>query len=790
MHLVNDFFLLSWSENSDLIEDTPKDIREKIDKTYTENFEEFVQSCSIIFIINSENLEKILKIEEFRLIFGGVFKDKILEKCLVLQVQKRVLEFIIDLGNSSLNRTLKENFEILRKEGIITYYVSRRLIGLFALIKDRSPKAEHINLQVAKKDKNYYKNSINLLKTSLKNLQICAEDELHKEKILQIEEKLEKNRFSIGVTGVINAGKSTMLNAILKKEILGTAVVPETANLSILKYSKRSFAKINFWNKAEFSKIESSAKEIESIRRFVQETKEHFSENLSEYITKEGRTQDVKIEELSLYTSAEKSNKKCNLIKSVELYSDLEFLKDGVEIVDTPGLDDPIIQREEITLQYVSECDLMIHLMNVNQSATQKDVDFIIDSILYQNISRLLIVITRIDTVSTEELEEVISYTKTSIQNRLKEQNQSYKFDFILQKIEFIPLSGKMALFLRTGKEELAKAKGYDLQKSGILKIESYLQDVLFGSQSQKVQLIIQSNKNEILSLIELLKRSFETQEEYLSKTNLEIKEEYKRFQVEKDELFRALFEIKKTIALQENELREYFEFLHKFLQNRLLMIKDVAKTRVLDDVSYEIRKNKKLPEKKRIEYIVETALKDGLVDLIREYRYEFEKKMQDSFEAIMRIQRIKLSNQEPKEFNSQEFFEKNFKNLSVFQNRVILLKKIYDSIQMYAKKSWQKLDLTIDEILQKTIKELQDLLLEKIEKTDIKLLEDFVNIHQNKIKTLEEEAKSKERLLEDIIKNIKSSSFEKRNRIVEIRSKKEAIEAIEKDLEVLDDSV
>jgi hypothetical protein len=347
-----------------------------------------------------------------------------------------------------------------------------------------------------------------------------------------------------------------------------------------------------------------------------------------------------------------------------------------------------------------------------------------------------------------------------------------------------------MALFLRTGKEELAKAKGYDLQKSGILKIESYLQDVLFGSQSQKVQLIIQSNKNEILSLIELLKRSFETQEEYLSKTNLEIKEEYKRFQVEKDELFRALFEIKKTIALQENELREYFEFLHKFLQNRLLMIKDVAKTRVLDDVSYEIRKNKKLPEKKRIEYIVETALKDGLVDLIREYRYEFEKKMQDSFEAIMRIQRIKLSNQEPKEFNSQEFFEKNFKNLSVFQNRVILLKKIYDSIQMYAKKSWQKLDLTIDEILQKTIKELQDLLLEKIEKTDIKLLEDFVNIHQNKIKTLEEEAKSKERLLEDIIKNIKSSSFEKRNRIVEIRSKKEAIEAIEKDLEVLDDSV
>ena len=789
MHLLNDFFLLSWNENSDLIEDSSDELSKDIYLAYEASFREFCESCSIIFIINSENFEKIIQIEEFRFIFRGLFRDRIIEKCLILQVQKKVLELIIELGNLELNRTLKENFEILRKEGIITYYISRRLIGLFALIKDRTPKVEQIHLQVAKKDKNFYKSSINLLKTSILNLSACIESEALKQRVVQVNKKIEEERFSIGVTGVINAGKSTMLNALLKEEILGTAVVPETANLSILKYSKERQAKVNFWTKEEFSKIEESAKDIQSIKKFVDETKKSFKNSLGEYITQEGRSENIDIEDLILYTSAEKSNKKCNLIKSVELYSDLEFLKDGVEIVDTPGLDDPIIQREEITLQYVSECDLMMHLMNVNQSATQKDIDFIIDSILYQNIARLLIVITRIDTVSKEELDEVVSYTKTSIQNRLKEQNQSYKFEYIIQKIEFISVSGKMALLLRTGEEELAKSKGYDLEKSGILKVEGYLESVLFGSKSQKAQLIIQSNKNELQSIIEQAKSSLKEEELLLGKTNLEIKEEYKKFQSERDEMFQALFEIKKTINSQEKELKEYFKFLHKFLYDKLVSIKDIVKSRVIDDVSYEMRKNKKIPKKERIDYIVEIALKDGLVDLIREYRYEFEKRMQDSFDAIMRKLRIELPQKENNSFDSQDFFEKNFKTLRVFQNRSVLLAKIYEAIELYAKKSSQKLDIVLSEILEKTIHELQELLMKKIEKTDVDLLDNFIGINQKKVLTIEEEVKAKEKMLKNIMRGIKNSSVDKKQRIDEIKSKNKALKIIERDLEVLNES-
>ncbi len=39
------------------------------------------------------------------------------------------------------------------------------------------------------------------------------------------------------------------------------------------------------------------------------------------------------------------------------------------------------------------------------------------------------------------------------------------------------------------------------------------------------------------------------------------------------------------------------------------------------------LKKTKKRPESSRIKTIVETAIKDGIVDVIRDYRYKFIKK-------------------------------------------------------------------------------------------------------------------------------------------------------------------
>lgn len=127
--------------------------------------------------------------------------------------------------------------------------------------------------------------------------------------------------------------------------------MPETINLTILKYSKDSFARVNFYSKDELLELGVP------------------SENLP------SKSVDIGIDEIKNYTSS--SSKTANLVKSVELYDDLELLKDNVCIIDTPGIDDAVVLREQITTNFMRECDLLAHLMNASQSATQKDALFL-----------------------------------------------------------------------------------------------------------------------------------------------------------------------------------------------------------------------------------------------------------------------------------------------------------------------------------------------------------------------------------------------------------------------------
>ena len=60
-----------------------------------------------------------------------------------------------------------------------------------------------------------------------------------------------------------------------------------------------------------------------------------------------------------------------------------------------------------------------------------------------------------------------------------------------------------MALLHRTGRAQEALDKGYTLEDTGILEIENYLNETLFGSNSQKGEIVVQSAKSQILRTIE-----------------------------------------------------------------------------------------------------------------------------------------------------------------------------------------------------------------------------------------------------------------------------------------------
>ncbi|MEH1010269.1 dynamin family protein [Campylobacter concisus] len=231
------------------------------------------------------------------------------------------------------------------------------------------------------------------------------------------------------------------------------------------------------------------------------------------------------IDEIKNYTSS--SSKTANLVKSVELYDNLELLKDNVCIIDTPGIDDAVVLREQITTNFMKKCDLLAHLMNASQSATQKDALFLKKCLENSHIVRLAVVLTHTDELSAKELNETLNYTKKAIGEQING-----------VEIDYFALSAKSYL--------------EGASNSGVEEFRDYLYEVLFGKNSKKSALILSSYQKELKNILNSKLEA--TKAEILSLKAYEV--ELKKLQNEQASVKNALGEnFSKLESLTRNEL-------------------------------------------------------------------------------------------------------------------------------------------------------------------------------------------------------------------------------------------
>ncbi|XPV69158.1 MAG: dynamin family protein [Halarcobacter sp.] len=775
MPLTNDYFLLYHGIH---IEPTTT-----FGTLENKNKDEFFDVAAMVLSATRKDYERFITLDSFKKLINHVTLKEVKNLDELHQFQHCLVEAIKYETKKSHLEELHNGFKYLYDENILNEADYKKLISLFdpnELITDEEQSA---NTPILTSTKSFKESKANLdkLLEDLKNIFITPD---FKAELENTQKYLDNQKFSIGITGVMNAGKSTMLNALMGQEILGSAVVPETATLTIVKHGKPE-AKVFYWNKSEWEKIETTGNEIESIKEFVEETKKIFADQLDSLIKEESKSEDVNIKDLALYTSAEASGKKCNLIKYVELKSDLKFLSDGIEIVDTPGLDDPVIQREEITKEYLAKCDLMLHLMNVSQSATLKDVEFIIDALLYQNITKLLIVITRADTVSKEQLQEVIDYTKSSIKAQLKAQNKDSKLDYILSSIKFVPISGRMALLHRTGREKEALEAGYSIEDTGILEIEEYLEDTLFGANSSKSDLIIKGTKTQILKSIEKELKSFNYELILLSKSKEELEEDLKNFNIKKETNEKIFASMNEDINIYKNDAKNYLETLETFLSTELIDLQNIIKQRVFNDVKYSLEKTKKRPPSSRIRTIIETAIKDGIIDIIRDYRYKFIKKSQSIGEICeQKYQDLGFTlGHKNDNFDARGFFQDDFKSGFLTASNEVLISKIINEVNKSTAKKLPEFDRTIEVFIKEQFSPIEKSIKEKANTISEVLIENFFKQIAEPLEVFEHKLKKDEKTLQNRIATFEENETNKDEMTIKIHKKIKKLEAISKGL-------
>ena len=571
------------------------------------------RSLAVLLAANAENFYRFMALKEFRDILHALGL-----KADIYSLQCAQLGAINALKSAKISKSkLLAALEILQKENIISAAHFKRLSEfLQTLGADLTAGNEQEGSNFKKSDVFHQKiDALNDICERILSLNPGAHVANAATKARQKAHELE---FNVAVTGVINAGKSTLLNALLGKKILGASNVPETVNLTVLKYAPEPFAKVNFWSEAELMElgiVQDQDNDIGEIYgsagvKFESETAQNLngkfdaegelaakfeSPSASEICSEPPTSKTVKTDEIKRYTSAD--SKYAKFVKSVELYENLELLKDNVRIIDTPGIDDAVAAREELVRRFMRECDLMVHLMNVSQSATQKDLDFIVSSLQNSHAVRLAVLLTHADVLKDGELNEVAAYAKKSVEERTRGLGVG---------AEFFAVSAKS--YFEGG------------QNSGVEEFKEYLYETLFGQNSQKSRLGIEAYKKELGRVCAQFAADTQAQILNLTGSNLSLSQKLSELNEQKAALASRLEDVRGAVK-EELERLDTAKTAASY-ELGLRSLAQTLKQRVADDVNYSASKKQKI-DPQRLSRIAQTTIKDGVIVLMRQNRNE-----------------------------------------------------------------------------------------------------------------------------------------------------------------------
>lgn len=575
-----------------------------------------------------ELLQKLWQNELQLLDFNASFKDKnildVSELAIILSVNKDNYEryFLLkEFSNICKKIDLRVDIFSIQKaqicvlnmfrEGFISKQDLLKALRILQKISNNAEILEYIqNIQVQSIDKKaLFQSGFNELNHINMELSQLSFDENSKIRLQKTLEKFQKLEFNIAITGVMNSGKSSLLNALLKEDFLGVSNIPETANLTLLSYGNTQEAVIYFWDTQEWDNILKSSKFSKELKEFIDELA--LKIDIKEYVQDKALTQKINLKELKEFSSAK--NQISALIKKIEIKSNLEFLKNNISIVDTPGLDDIVVQREILTNEYLKESDFLIHLMNASQALTQKDAEFLIHCLLNSRLSKFLIVLTKADLLSQKDLDEVINYTKESLKARLE------NFDtHLIEKIDFLCVSAKMASDFYKG---LSSEESF--KKSGMKEFEEYLFNELYSGEKSKI--ILQAYKKELLLELRNILNEYEMQNKLIKEDRQGLSEENDKLLLEFKAKEEALKEAKEEISNSILNL-ENFE---NGVDNLVLLLAKKLKERLIDEIKYLKDKAQKI-NINRILNMIDITVKDGINDILREVKFENIKKIEE----------------------------------------------------------------------------------------------------------------------------------------------------------------
>jgi len=235
--------------------------------------------------------------------------------------------------------------------------------------------------------------------------------------LTQVRDRLQNHVFSVGIMGEFRRGKSTVINALLEQNIVPADIVPTSATLNYVRWSPNKNAEIHF---------------------------------------KDGKVQTVGVDELSNYVTkiTPESEEMAKSVDYAVVNYPCTFCQNGVQIVDTPGLNDDE-RMTAISESIIPTLDAIIMVLVPGSPFSQSEAEFVRNKVMASDLGRIIFVVNKIDTVDEDERDRLLQHIKEKIQSSVlekmeavygKESDEYKNAKAKLGEIKLLPISARNAL--------------------------------------------------------------------------------------------------------------------------------------------------------------------------------------------------------------------------------------------------------------------------------------------------------------------------------------------------------
>ncbi len=301
------------------------------------------------------------------------------------------------------------------------------------------------------------------------------------------QEKLETNTFNLVVVGQFKRGKTCLINALLGAEVLPVSVIPLTSIVTALVYGEKKAARVLFKN---------------------------------------GDTADIPVESIFDFVTETGNPNNEKGVSEVTVFYPSPYLKDGVRLIDTPGVGSVYMHNTDVAYRFLPKSDAALFLLSVDQPAGSAEIDFLKD--VREYAARIFFLLNKTDYLSAEEVAKAQAFAERTLEEIMGPNN-----------IKLFPVSAKLGLRARQN------GSSRELATSGLPRFMEALDCFLV---KDKGRVLLESVCANLLKLLSRERLQAELQLKSLESPVEEVREKIAAFQSRKQQLveerrsFDALF--------------------------------------------------------------------------------------------------------------------------------------------------------------------------------------------------------------------------------------------------------